>query len=203
VEVLEHVDEQGLLFLYHQTDLLLMPIHDCTANNDFLESMACGVPVMTNRVGGVDEYLDPEHCIIMEGKDFKDWYDKILELSRNRDQVAGLSDADTRVRALKRRVAREIVGYSICVVVEVFCGDLIQRPNLISKLVRDQKCVGHVDAPLKQTRSDHSSLEPITTMATNHGWPPLLSIRLLRHECHRNREGVVVQPTSPDLVTNL
>lgn len=61
VTVLSDISELDLLRRYQRSDLLLLPLHDSTANNVLLESLSCGTPVVTTRVGGVPEYLD-ESC---------------------------------------------------------------------------------------------------------------------------------------------
>lgn len=77
------VGPDQLLALYQQSDLLVMPMIDCTANNAVMESMACGTPVMVNRVGGISEYVDPVANIILEGKNEDEWIDHLIALKKN------------------------------------------------------------------------------------------------------------------------
>ncbi len=93
VEILPFMSDEELLKLYQVSDLLLMPMLDCTANNVFLESMACGTPVMTNRVGGVSEYIADDCNIIMEDKSVDEWVDRLMDLSENRQQLTALRPA--------------------------------------------------------------------------------------------------------------
>ena len=76
---------------YRQADLLCMPMLDSAANNVFLESMACGTPVMTNRVGGVPEYV-AEDCnlVVSNERRVDEWVEKLLWLERNRDWLGAL-----------------------------------------------------------------------------------------------------------------
>jgi len=53
--------EETLVRLYGSADALLLPVTDATATNAALESLACGTPVISNRVGGMLDYVD-EHC---------------------------------------------------------------------------------------------------------------------------------------------
>lgn len=92
-------DEQ-LRTTYQQADLLVMPMLDCTANNAILESMACGTPVLTNRVGGIPEYVDPACNRILEGKNVAEWVDVLCELARRRDQLENMRAA-TRASVLR------------------------------------------------------------------------------------------------------
>jgi len=88
VRLLPPLDSRGLLEAYQQSDLLFMPLLDCTANNTLLESMACGTPVVTNRVGGVPEYVDPSCNFVIEGKNSSEWVSLVTDLARNRQELA-------------------------------------------------------------------------------------------------------------------
>ena len=56
-------DEQ-LLSRYQQASCLLHLITDSTANNVINEALACGTPVISERHGGVPEYVTPECAIL-------------------------------------------------------------------------------------------------------------------------------------------
>ncbi len=100
VELLPRLDDAGLLAEYQQADLLFMPMLGCTANNAVLESMACGTPVMVNRVGGIPEYVDPACNVVMDGKRVDEWVDRLCALARDR---AALEALRPRVRAWAER----------------------------------------------------------------------------------------------------
>lgn len=85
----ENISDDDLLALYQQADLLVMPMTDCTANNAILEAMACGTPVLTNRVGGITEYVDPSCNFIMEKKCLSEWVDLIIWLQKNKNILRG------------------------------------------------------------------------------------------------------------------
>ena len=86
----EFLRDEDLLSLYQQSDLLVMPMLDCTANNAVLEAMACGTPVMINRVGGVSEYVNPDHCVVMDEKNVREWVDTLVELSRRPETLENM-----------------------------------------------------------------------------------------------------------------
>ena len=91
VELLPRLTDEEVREEYRQADLLCMPMLDSAANNVFLESMACGTPVMTNRKGGVPEYLDEGCNVVMpQEADAEAWVEKLAELERNREILEGM-----------------------------------------------------------------------------------------------------------------
>ena len=83
----KHLSDTELLDAYRQADLLVMPMIDCTANNGILESMACGTPVLTNRIGGIPEYVTGESNYLMDRKNVDEWVDLLKHLAANRDEL--------------------------------------------------------------------------------------------------------------------
>jgi glycosyltransferase involved in cell wall biosynthesis len=53
------ITDSQLLKIYQQASLLLLPLLDSTANNALLESMASGLPIVSNNVSGVLDYTKP------------------------------------------------------------------------------------------------------------------------------------------------
>lgn len=83
--VLQNITEDELLTLYRESDVLLLPIVDCTANNTLLEAMACGLPVLTNDVGGVRDYTNDRCAILIEPKNANLMADQLVRLLGNDD----------------------------------------------------------------------------------------------------------------------
>ena len=86
VTMLPRLSDVAVREEYRQADLLCMPMLDSAANNVFLESMACGTPVMSNCVGGIPEYVSEACNIVMPADaDVDDWVDRLLVLERGRE----------------------------------------------------------------------------------------------------------------------
>ena len=94
VNPLPRLTDEEMREEYRRADVLAMPMLDSAANNVLLESMACGTPVMVNRVGGVPEYVDPACNFLMGAdRDVEEWVEKLLWLERNRDVAERLRPA--------------------------------------------------------------------------------------------------------------
>jgi glycosyltransferase involved in cell wall biosynthesis len=52
----DRVDDDTLRGLYQNAACHLTPFRDCTANNALVESLACGLPIVTTDRGGVRDY---------------------------------------------------------------------------------------------------------------------------------------------------
>jgi len=109
----KNMSDTELLMAYQQADLLVMPMLDCTANNVVLESMACGTPVMVNKVGGISEYVDPTHNIIVEEHNVDVWLEHLTHWHARWDDLERLRSG-VRTWALDfdwQKVARAYVAF--------------------------------------------------------------------------------------------
>lgn len=86
VTLLPRLSDADMLMEYQQADVLALPMLDSAANNVILESMACGTPVMTNRAGGVPEYVASDcNFVLSNDRNVDEWVEKLLWLEQNRD----------------------------------------------------------------------------------------------------------------------
>lgn len=92
VELLPFLEDDVLVDAYRRADLFVCPLLDCTANNAILEAMACGTPVMTNRVGGVPEYVPAENSFIFDTKDVEEWAGCLTRLAGARSTLWEMRD---------------------------------------------------------------------------------------------------------------
>lgn len=58
VEYLPRITDEELRDLYRASSMLLLPLHDSTANCGLLEGLATGTPIVCSDVGGVRDYVD-------------------------------------------------------------------------------------------------------------------------------------------------
>ena len=64
VKFFSGLNDAELLAKYHGASCLLHVAEQATANNVLLEALACGLPIVSERVGGIPEYVD-ESCALL------------------------------------------------------------------------------------------------------------------------------------------
>ncbi len=94
------ISDEELLQLYQQSDLLLLPLLDATANNSLLEAMACGLPIVSTDLSGVRDYTNKEVALLVKKKDAKGLAEAVVELARDRALCQRMRRA-SRTQALK------------------------------------------------------------------------------------------------------
>lgn len=62
----DDVSSAQLLELYQSADALFLPLIDSTANNALNEAMACGLPIISTKVGGVPDYVLARASLLAE-----------------------------------------------------------------------------------------------------------------------------------------
>jgi len=94
------VTDEELLQLYQQSDILLLPLLDATANNSVLEAMACGLPIVSTDLEGVKDYVNEECALLFKKKDAKGLAEGVIQLARDQDLRESMSAA-CRTQAMK------------------------------------------------------------------------------------------------------
>lgn len=74
------IPEAELLDLYRSAALTVMPLHDATANNAVLESMACGLPLVISDVGAIRDYVSPTGAVLVPAYDSRGMAEAVLDL---------------------------------------------------------------------------------------------------------------------------
>jgi glycosyltransferase involved in cell wall biosynthesis len=80
--LLHSLSDKELLSVYHRSDIFLLPLEDCTANNAILEAMACGLPIITTDVGGIRDYTS-DTAVVLPPKDIDSYVSAVKHLINN------------------------------------------------------------------------------------------------------------------------
>ncbi|MEP7170051.1 MAG: glycosyltransferase [Bacteroidota bacterium] len=73
----KNINDKALVQIYRNMDVLLLPLHASTSNNSLLEAAACGVPIITNKCGGVTDYLNEQWVYLTEKSSAEQFREKI------------------------------------------------------------------------------------------------------------------------------
>lgn len=99
VVIYSRVSDMDLLDLYQRSQLLVIPLMDVTACNSILESLACGLPIVTTRLDGHQGYLN-DKCSRQTGlENASEMADAIIELMEDEELNKRMSWA-SRVNSL-------------------------------------------------------------------------------------------------------
>lgn len=86
---LPSLSDEELLREYQASDCFLLAAEDSTANNALIEAMACGLPVISSKVGGIPEYLGDDYPGLFPTKSPGIAVEKIQRLIRNPETRLG------------------------------------------------------------------------------------------------------------------
>jgi glycosyltransferase involved in cell wall biosynthesis len=103
------VDDRTLLSLYQAAWLLLMPLHETSANNALVEALACGTVPLVNNVGGVGDYGGNEAYPLCDTNRLASYLALIENYLRNPGRLAQTSRAcrEFAVRRLDWQLIRD------------------------------------------------------------------------------------------------
>lgn len=93
------VSDDALLARYRTAACFLHLPENATANNAMLEALACGAPVVSQRIGGVPEYLDESCARLSEPGDVSATVKALRDLAASRKQQSEMRHA-ARAQAL-------------------------------------------------------------------------------------------------------
>jgi len=92
VEIFENVSDDELLLLYQNADIGFLPFEYTTANNVVLELMACGVPILTTIVDGIDFYLNDDITYFIPQREPKKVLDIIETCRADRKKLSTMAN---------------------------------------------------------------------------------------------------------------
>ncbi len=90
ITFMENISDEELVAMYHRS-----AIHVCNSKDNFesgtmpiLESMACGVPVLTRLIGHIPDIANEKNMVVREGQpdDYEELRIKLKSLMENREQ---------------------------------------------------------------------------------------------------------------------
>ena len=64
VSIQSNVSDEKLRELYSFADIMFRPLDFATANNSILESIAMRIPIITNKISGIENYLSPNNSFL-------------------------------------------------------------------------------------------------------------------------------------------
>jgi len=91
VIVVAGISDDNLRALYREASCLLMTAYGATANNAILEAMACGLPIVSQNVGGIAEYTGGHCAKLCDHSSAEALTEVILMLYQNPDMVTRMS----------------------------------------------------------------------------------------------------------------
>jgi glycosyltransferase involved in cell wall biosynthesis len=90
--LLSGVSEAEFLNLYRSAALMIMPLHDATANNAVLESLACGLPMVVSDVGAIRDYTTAECSVLIPQHDARGMAEAIVDLLNDPSERRRMSE---------------------------------------------------------------------------------------------------------------
>jgi len=96
---LEYLLDENLLDLYQTTDFFISASTSEGGPVSVIKAIACGIPMICTKVGGVDDVLEQHNAgILVDKYDYKQWKEKFIEILNGK----------IKIRKMDREMAKEI-----------------------------------------------------------------------------------------------
>lgn len=117
VEFISNLTDFKLLETYQSSSCLLLTVENATANNALLEGLACGLPIVAEKIGGIPEYVNSDCALLTEVKNPDSIVEAIIKLIESPSLCKSMAQA-SRQQALdfswaKVAAMTEALYYSI------------------------------------------------------------------------------------------
>lgn len=113
VNILAGVKDEQLRLHYQEASLLYLPMLDSTACNSLLEAMACGLPIITSKVGGNEIYLKDTSNVLCESGNVGKFIDETVALLQDESRLEAIGKT-SRKKALElewSNIAKDVQGF--------------------------------------------------------------------------------------------
>lgn len=91
VTIYSNINDDDLKREYQEASLLFLPMQDSTACNSLLESLACGLPIVTTNVGGNAKYLENTNSLLLPENNYEALIEETILLLNNEFKINELS----------------------------------------------------------------------------------------------------------------
>ena len=113
INILTGVKDEQLRLLYQEASLLYLPMLNSTACNSLLEAMACGLPIITSKVGGNEIYLKDTSNVLCESGNVGKFIDETVALLQDESRLEAIGKT-SRKKALElewSNIAKDVQGF--------------------------------------------------------------------------------------------
>ena len=100
VKTYGHVPDSVVRRLYRDSDIFLFSVKSATSNNSLLEAMSSGLPVVTENIGGIPEYVTKDCAVCLKKGDIRGMCDVLTNL-RVSPAIRARMGLAARARALE------------------------------------------------------------------------------------------------------
>lgn len=113
VKLYTEVNDIGLRNLYQSSHLLFLPLKDVTACNSILEALACGLPIITSQVGGMQTYLESTGNMLCENDKPDSFIESCVALLKDKEKQTclGVASRDKALEMNWKKVAEQIAYF--------------------------------------------------------------------------------------------